>query len=257
MRILLTGATGAIGKEIAGIMAEKRHELILGCRSAKKGDALADEIAGRYGIRPQVAVIDLSDSSSVSRAANHLAGTKIDAVIHNAGVMNGKYILDDDGHEDTLNVNYHNTRLLTEMLLDNISDNGSVIFTTSATRRWYPLQHLREDIPESAFGRLKTYSLSKKLITRYAASLADDNKIKTRGIRVNCVDPGVVNTPMLAMGKWFDRLTDIFFRPFCLRPSTAAATSLRAIESPLSGYIFKSPYGKCRNRKKLDDDIKY
>lgn len=252
MKILITGATGAIGKEIACLLASKGHDIILGCRSKKKGEILAEEIEFIYGKRPGIVIIDLSDASSVSRASNHLSGECLDAIINNAGGMNGKYILDGDGHEDTLNVNYHNTRLLTELLIDRINDGGAVVFTTSATRRWYPFQRLNDDIPESKFGRLKTYALSKKLITRYAAAIASDKDLQKRSIRINCADPGVVDTPMLSMGRWFDRLTDIFFRPFCLKPSTAAKTSVRALESPKSGYIFLSPLGKTRNKKKLD-----
>lgn len=252
MKVLVTGATGAIGKEIVHLLASKGHDILLGCRSQKKGEILAKEIEVIYGRRPQIIIIDLSDASSVSKASNHLSGECLDALINNAGVMNGKYILDGDGHEDTINVNYHNTRLLTQLLIDRITDGGVIVFTTSATRRWYPFQRIMEDIPESKFGRLKTYALSKKLITRYAATMAADKEIKKRGIRINCADPGVVDTPMLSMGKWFDRLTDIFFRPFCLKPSTAAKTSVRALESPESGYIFKSPKGKSLNKKKLD-----
>lgn len=255
MKILLTGATGGIGKEIAFMLAKKGHEIILGCRSIKKGDALACRVEAVYGIRPQIVIIDLSDSASVCRAVQNPAMARIDAVIHNAGVMNGRYTVGPDGHEDTLNVNYHNTRLLTELLLDNISDNGSIVFTTSATRSWYPFQKLKGDIAKREFGRLKTYALSKKLITRYAASLASEKKVTGRRIRVNCADPGVADTPMLRMHRWFDPLTDLFFRPFCLNPAKSAKTSVRALETDLTGYIFKSPAGKCLNRKKLKDDI--
>lgn len=255
MKILLTGATGGIGKEIAFMLAEKGHEIILGCRSIAKGNTLADKIETTHGIRPQIVMIDLSDSTSVCKAVQNPAITQLDAVIHNAGVMNGRYTVGPDRREDTLNVNYHNTRLLTELLLDNIGDNGSIVFTTSATRSWYPFQKLKGDIAKREFGRLKTYALSKKLITRYAASLASEKKVTGRGIRVNCADPGVADTPMLRMNRWFDPLTDLFFRPFCLNPAKSAKTSVRALESDLTGYIFKSPFGKCPNRKKLKDDI--
>ena len=38
MKAIVTGATGAIGMEIARALAEKGHDLILACRSEKRGD---------------------------------------------------------------------------------------------------------------------------------------------------------------------------------------------------------------------------
>ncbi len=251
MKAIVTGATGAIGMEIARALAEKGHDLILACRSEKRGDDVGRMIEMHYGIVPEIVSLDLSDPESVRRAAERIARCNPDILINNAGVMNPRFRIDDNGVEDTLNVNYHNTRLLSELLLPAINPGGCIVFTTSATRYWYPLQKLSENISSEEFGRLKTYALSKKLITRFAATLADDPSVKGRHIRVNCTDPGIVDTPMLSMGRWFDPLTDIFFRPFCLKPATAARTAIKAAESDLSGYIFLSPCGKLSNRKKL------
>lgn len=246
MNILVTGATGAIGKEIVRQLASQGHRLILCCRSRKKGEMFAASLKEEFGTLPELLVVDLSDSTTVSRAVNSMTGVKIDAIINNAGVMNAKYILDRDGHEDTLNVNYHNTRLLTDLLIPHLSRRGAIVFTTSPTRNWFPFQKIREDIPRENFGQLSTYALSKKLITRYAARLCI--QLESRGIRVNCADPGVVDTPMLRMGRWYDRLADIVFRPFCLKPATAAKAACRALLSDKSGCIFHAPFGCRANR---------
>lgn len=249
MKILVTGATGAIGREIVIALEREGVDVIAGCRSIRRGKAFSDELTDLGLPAPEILIIDLSDSISVNRAVSSLGeDIQINAVINNAGVMNHSFRMDNDGHENTLNVNYHNTRLLTELLIPRIARNGAIVFTTSATRHWFPFQKLRTDIKKSEFGQLKTYALSKKLITRYAASLVDNPEIRSRDIKVNCADPGVVDTPMLAMGRWYDRLTDILFRPFCLRPATAAQASIRAIKSGKSGYIFIAPRGKSRNR---------
>ncbi len=235
--ILITGATGAIGKEIARQLAAKRHPLILACRSIAKGRGITDEINREFNVKARLLELDLADSNSVREAADSLDGVELEAIINNAGVMNGSYRLDADGHEDTLNVNYHNTRLLNELLLGNMKDKeGCLVFTTSATRNWFRNQPLTEELEESEFNRMRSYALSKKLITRYARDLSAS--LLPRGIRVNCADPGIVDTPMLRMGRWFDPLTDLFFRPFCNSPRKGAQAAVSALLSSETGKIF-------------------
>lgn len=112
MKAIVTGATGAIGMEIARALAEKGHDLILACRSEKRGDDVGRMIEMHYGIVPEIVSLDLSDPESVRRAAERIARCNPDILINNAGVMNPRFRIDDNGVEDTLNVNYHNTRLL-------------------------------------------------------------------------------------------------------------------------------------------------
>ena len=140
MKILLTGATGAIGKEIAKGLTANGHNVILACRSEWKAASLAYEIKAEYNTTPDTLMLDLADSKSVKEAAGKLSHVRLDGIIHNAGVMNGQYRTGPDGREDTMNVNYHNTRMLTELLLPALNDGAGVVFTTSATRTWFPFQ---------------------------------------------------------------------------------------------------------------------
>jgi len=249
MNILITGASGAIGKEIARKLALKGHSLLLACRSEEKGCRLADEMNDKGAVTAKFIQLDLSDSISVRSAAAKISNNCIDGIINNAGTMNSIYRTSADKHEDTLNVNYHNTKLLTELLIPSIRQGGAIVFTTSATRSWYPLQKRKEDISENEFSRLKTYALSKKLITTYARDLSA--RLKSNGIRVNCSDPGVVDSPMLRMGKWYDCLTDTIFRPLCFSPATGADAAVRAFFSDHTGRIYTAPFGSISIPRKL------
>lgn len=250
MNVLLTGATGAIGRAIAESLAASGNHVILACRNKEKGEKLAQDLKMRHNVATTVIPLDLSDSRSVRDAANHLSSVALDAIVNNAGSMNGEYIKDNDGHEDTINVNYYNTRLLTELLLPRLGKGAHIVFTTSATRSWFPFQRVKGEITQQEFSRLKAYALSKKLITGYAKHLSE--ALADKGIIVNCTDPGVVDTPMLRMGKWYDRLTDLFFRPLCLSPENGAKGALRALASDHSGNIFKSPSGMKKIRCSLE-----
>lgn len=249
MRILVTGATGAIGKEIVMRLAAKGHTMLLACRSTDKAIPVMREAIRIGAPEARVIRLDLSDSASVKEGVAEILSTGVDGVINNAGTMNGAFRLDSDGHEDTLNVNYHNTRLLNELLTPSIAQGGVIVFTTSATRRWFPLQKKTYDISRDEFSRLRAYALSKKLITAYAMELS--LRLTPHGIRVNCCDPGVVDSPMLRMGKWFDPLTDRLFRPLCFSPATGADAAVRAFESDKTGRIFTAPFGSVGIPKKL------
>jgi NAD(P)-dependent dehydrogenase (short-subunit alcohol dehydrogenase family) len=144
------------------------------------------------------------------------------------------YSLTEDGYEMTLAVNYHNTKTLNENLLHNLVDrNAPIVFTTSLTRFMPPYSDkLPEKVNKQNFGQLSTYALSKKLITRYAGELAQ------RGYHANCADPGVVNTGIIRMDRWFDSLADIFFRPLIRTPRQGAESTFRALYSEESGLIY-------------------
>ncbi len=235
--ILVTGSTGGIGKEIVRAIAPLGHPLILPCRSEKKFETLAKEIREEFpNIKLQYIPLDLNDSQSVKAAVSRLKGIRLAGIINNAGIMCRRYSLSPDGRETTLNVNYFNTMLLNDALLAQVERGGAQVFTTSITRIFVPDSATADSVSEHTFGQLRTYALSKKLIAVYAMALAV--KAAEYGIRVNCCDPGVVNSGMITMHRWYDPLADIFFRPFIRTARNGAVPAVRALLSPLSGRIF-------------------
>ncbi len=233
--VLLTGATGGIGREIAAALAAQGERLILGCRNARKARELASQLPGEH----DVVELDLADGKSVSAAAEALKGRKLKAIVHNAGTMERRYRTDSQGREMTMAVNYWNIRLLTELLLPQMVRGGRIVFTTSLTR-YIPFLSKSLEVSEKEFSQLLTYARSKKALTRYAAELS--RRLAGEGIGVNCADPGVVDTGMISMDRWFDPLADKLFRPFIRNARKGAEPTLRALSSPRSGLIF------CRHR---------
>ena len=201
--VIVTGATGGIGRYISRHLSAMDIPLILACRSEEKYKLLEAELHNDFPfLQVEYLCLDLADSRSVREAAASLGDRAIYGLINNAGVMCRRFHIGPDGREDTLNVNYFNTRLLTEQ----------------------------------TFSQLGTYALSKKLITRYAATLAEE--VRERGIRVNCADPGVVDSGMITMHRWYDPLADILFRPFIRRPENGAIPAVRALLSPSTARVF-------------------
>lgn len=239
---LLTGATGAIGREIAKALARCGVPLILACRNMEKAENLRKSLPEDLPVR--LLSINLASEDSVREAVVSLEGVRLCGLINNAGVMMRHYETDASGREMTLAVNFYNTRLLTDLLLPSVVDGGAVVFTTSLTRFMGRRKGYSLDIRPETFSQMGAYSVSKKAITDYACNLSQSDDVKQRGLRVNCADPGVVDTGMITLHRWFDPLADLFFRPFIRKPSSGAVPALRAYNAPSGtrGKIF------CRRR---------
>lgn len=234
--VLVTGATGSIGSQIAELLARMGVPMILGVRNPQKYEEVAEGLTKRY---PDVQVehlhLDLNSSQEVTDAVNKLHGRKLAGIINNAGVMMRDFTLSPDGPETTLNVNFYNTRLLNLLLLENIERGGAMVFTTSITRKAGHFGNLPTSVTPETFGQLKTYALSKKLITRFAADFVA--QAENSGVRVNCTDPGVVDTNMITMHRWFDPLANVLFRPFIRRPISGAVPAVKALLIPETGQV--------------------
>lgn len=119
-RILLTGATGSIGREVAFHLARHGAELILPGRNQKSGESLkADLLARCPGARITLLPVDMGDESSVLRLADLLLeeNKPLDALIHNAGVLTRDSQLSPQGIEWHRQVNALSPLLLTKKLL--------------------------------------------------------------------------------------------------------------------------------------------
>ena len=241
---LLTGATGAIGKEIARSLASKGEKLILAVRNTDKARELREELLRNY---PQCSTIevlklDLAEEKSVKEVVEKLNAMHIDSlkgIINNAGVMNRRYIVDDQGREMTMMVNYRNTRLLVELLKDRVEMDGVIVFTTSLTRFLHHCADYPVSFEAKRFSQLGTYGRSKRMITEYARSLTEELRGR---VRVNCADPGIVDTGMISMQRWYDPIADALFRPFIRSPRQGAEPALRATFADNTGKIY------CRRR---------
>ncbi|KAI1127820.1 putative short chain dehydrogenase/reductase [Nemania abortiva] len=92
--ILITGANSGIGLETAkALAANSDFHILLGCRSAEKGQQALGEIQNALGgsIKATVSAmqIDVCDKKSIETAKGHIEGQfgKLDVLINNAGII--------------------------------------------------------------------------------------------------------------------------------------------------------------------------
>jgi 3-oxoacyl-[acyl-carrier protein] reductase len=180
---LVTGATGGIGAEIArALHGTGAHVVLSGTREAVLAD-LATELGGRTSIVPA----NLSDSAAVDGLIGlaEAAAGQVDILVANAGITRDGLLLrmKDDDWEQVLKVNLESYFRLSRAALRGMMKRrfGRIIGITSVVGVM--------GNPGQA-----NYAASKAGMIGFSKSLAQE--VATRGVTVNCVAPGFIESPM-------------------------------------------------------------
>ena len=226
---VITGADGGMGMEITRAVAAAGYKVIMACRDPEIAEEKRQLIMRETGnIALEIVPVNLASLSSTASFANELLqrGEVITLLMNNAGTMETKRRITEDGLERTVSVNYVAPYLLTRKLLPLMGEGSRIVNMVSCT---YAIGKL--DFPDfflrgkkGAFWRIPIYSNTKLALTLFTIALS--KKVKEKGIIVNAADPGIVSTKIITMHMWFDPLTDLFFRPFIRTPRQGAATAI-------------------------------
>ena len=162
-----------------------------------------------------------------------------------------RFSLSDDGLERTWAVNYVGTYLLTRLLLPFMAEGATIVNMVSLSTAVAKLDWHSFEASEESFRQVRAYADSKLALALFPVSLEEWVRRKHLPLSVNMADPGIVDTPIIRMDRWFDRLCDRIFRPLCKTPAQGAAAAVNALLHPeLSGELFTSgPKGKSFRHK--------
>lgn len=181
---VVTGATSGIGRASAvRLAAEGAHVFVTGRREAELDDVVAEiGEAQATGVRGDVAVLaDLDRLFDAVREQQR----RVDILFANAG--GGEFARLEDVTEEhfdgTFGANVKGLLFTVQKALPLLNDGASVILTGSTAGSG----------GGEAFG---VYSASKAAVRSLARTWA--NELKRRGIRVNTLSPGPIDTPGLA-----------------------------------------------------------
>lgn len=186
--LLITGATGGIGKAIATDFAKEGYDIVLHYNSDEKGALeLKTEIEGAYGVSAYAVKADSSkpdEVTALAKTALSLCG-KIDVLVNNAGVAYQElFQFTDDSKVRTLfEINLMSAMNLTKEILPSMisAHSGSIINISSM---WGIMGASCE----------VHYSASKSALIGFTKSLAKE--VGPSGITVNCIAPGFIDTKM-------------------------------------------------------------
>jgi NAD(P)-dependent dehydrogenase (short-subunit alcohol dehydrogenase family) len=205
--ILITGATGGLGQELALAVAKRGATLLLHGRDSQLGLEMVRELTeatGNKNIRFLRA--DLSSLQEVNELARQVISSvsRLDVLVNNAGVGFGK---DDskrevsrDGHELRFAVNYLAPYLLTDRLLALLKASTPSRIVNVASIGQSPL-HFENIMLTHGYSGVTAYRQSKLAMIAWTFDLAE--RLTGSGITVNALHPAsLMPTKMVIEAGW-------------------------------------------------------
>lgn len=191
--ILVTGASSGIGQATAIECAKLGANLVINGRNEGRLKATYTELDASLGQRHQMIVADLTKQEGLDSLISQK--NLFDGVSSNAGIVTGNKPIKFIEEEDLLNVINTNTVshiLLAKLLFKKklLNKNASYVFTAS----------IGGTVSHGPGNTI--YGVSKSGIDSFMKYAAIE--FAARGIRCNCVCPGMIETPMINL----DALTE-------------------------------------------------
>ena len=182
--VLITGATGGIGAAIAKTLAAQGALLVLSGTREEKLKELQNEIGENHKILP----CNLSDFAQVEALfdkAEELAGGQIDILVCNAGITKDNLILrmKNEDFDSVIDVNLKSTFILNRNAIKKMM-----------RRKWGRVINIASVVGVTGNPGQCNYVASKAGMIGMSKSMAAE--VASRGITVNCVAPGFIESPM-------------------------------------------------------------
>jgi len=185
---LVTGASRGIGRAIARGLAAAGAHVVLGARDAAKLAEAVAEIESAGG-RAEPLALDVAERASVEAAVAHVVSVhgRIDHLVNNAGVTRDNLLLrmKDEEWQQVLATNLTGVFLCTQAALKPMLKQraGRIVSVTSV-------------VGLGGNAGQANYAASKAGIVGFTKSVA--REVASRGITVNAIAPGFVDTDMTA-----------------------------------------------------------
>ncbi|MBN3808838.1 SDR family oxidoreductase [Paraburkholderia sp. Ac-20347] len=183
---LVTGASRGIGRAIALALAKQGAKVLVHFGSAENA---ADDVVATIratGGRADKIAADLRDAHGpheLAKKVRELVDGRLDILVANAGISKASSIEETtvEDFDNLFAVNVRAPYFLVQQLLPLLGDNSSVVLLSSLAAR-------------ASVNNLSAYAATKgaidTLVRHFASTLGE------RGIRVNAIAPGIVETDM-------------------------------------------------------------
>ena len=182
-KALVTGASGGIGRAIAQCLHAAGAAVAL---TGTRRDAL-EALAGELGERAHVAPADLSDPAAPAQLVKDAEAAlgQIDVLVNNAGLTRDMLSmrLTDEDWATVLDVNLGAAFRLTRAVMRGMMQ-----------RRWGRIVNITSIVGVTGNAGQANYAASKAGMIGMSKSIAQE--VAARGITVNCIAPGFIETPM-------------------------------------------------------------
>jgi len=179
---LVTGAARGIGEATVRALAQEGAHVV--CLDRPADDAATSKLAREVGGTPLL--VDVTDGSAPARIADALKGLGgAHVVVHNAGITRDKTLarMKPELWDQVIDVNLASVVAITQAIEPELEDGARIVCLSS-------IAGIAGNVGQT------NYAASKAGIIGYVRALAE--KFEERGITVNAVAPGFIETRMTA-----------------------------------------------------------
>lgn len=184
---IITGGDSGIGRAVALAFAREGADVLISYLDEEEDAAETRRLIEEAGRKAVLVPGNIGEAAHcreiVDRAVE--AFGRVDVLVNNAAhqaTFSDPEEISDEEWEKTFRVNIHAMFYLTKAVLPHMREGGAIINTTS----------VNADTPSP---QLLAYATTKGAIQNYTGGLAQ--MLAERGIRVNCVAPGPIWTPLI------------------------------------------------------------
>lgn len=190
--VIVTGAARGIGEGCARVFFDAGSHVVVADRSEKAGQAFADEL-NAHGEKNQAFFVktDVSDTKQLQHLVDKTVEKfgRLDCIVNNAGWHPPPKTIDQfsvDEAQDLMQLNFVSVFALSKFALPHLRKvKGNIISISSL-------------VGYMGQANATTYAATKGAVTSFTKALAIDES--KNGVRVNCVSPGNIWTPLWAAG---------------------------------------------------------
>lgn len=195
---IVTGASRGIGREIAERLAENGAKVVVNYASSP---AKAEEVVGRIkqgGGKARAIQADISQVAEIERLFRETieAYGGIDILVNNAGIMTTKPIaaMTEEDFDQQFAINVKGTYFAIQQAFRHMNSGGRIInFSTSVAGQMFPTYSV--------------YAGTKGAVEQFTRQLAKE--FGPKGITINAVAPGPINTELFTVGKSEEQIAGI------------------------------------------------
>ena len=224
-RVLITGGTSGMGEAFAKKFAEEGAEVIIVGRNKKNGLRIVNEIQGKSG-NADFMECDVTDMKSIKELKENFEKKylSLDILVNNAGILltNSLENIQEDEWIKVFDTNIHSVMRITQAFIELIEQSrGNILSNTSI-----------EGLQSLVRGKANyAYCASKAAAIKFTQQLALNYTPK--GIRVNCLCPGVTETPFFT-NRDFTRFCDAIPMGRVAKPEEIANAALFLVSDEAS-----------------------
>ena len=187
LNILITGASGGIGTSLSKAFSSTNANLFLLGSSNEKISVLREELPSRENIR--FFTVDLSQRENVNNFCDSIIEEfgGISVVINNAGITQDSLFMrmSDSVWDKVFAINLDASMAIIRKFIRGMIKN-----------KWGRIVNISSVVASSGNPGQSNYVASKSALNGLTKSLALE--VATRGVTVNCISPGFIDTAMTA-----------------------------------------------------------